>query len=116
MLTGLGLEWEPLILARLGSLTVSTTDELTALLLGHESHRSYAVAAVRQLPPIAPLFGLLGSSLVEIHYADERQKNSNGKSKNKVNGKGKGSERHLWISESYLGWRRSSFLRVGSQL
>ncbi|PKI57171.1 hypothetical protein CRG98_022461 [Punica granatum] len=76
----LGLKEEPLILARSESLTVSTTDELTTLLLGHESRWTNAVATTMQQSASAPLSGLLGSSLVKVHYMDGRQqKNSNEK-------------------------------------
>ncbi|PKI66392.1 hypothetical protein CRG98_013194 [Punica granatum] len=95
--TGLGPEWELLILAKSDTMVTICIDELTSLLMGHEERRLYAATREQsqQLTP-APLSGILGPLSAEVHYIDNHGRidyrgiNYGGKAKNRGKGKGIG--------------------------
>uniref|UniRef100_A0A6V7QRN4 Uncharacterized protein n=1 Tax=Ananas comosus var. bracteatus TaxID=296719 RepID=A0A6V7QRN4_ANACO len=54
--TGLGTDWEPLVLALAPSLSTMNTNDLSALLLNQEARRKYA-ASIEMTPPLSGLLG-----------------------------------------------------------
>ncbi|PKI45750.1 hypothetical protein CRG98_033883 [Punica granatum] len=79
--TGLGPDWEPIVLAQLERMLTMSTDELQSLLVGHEERRLYAHGPQSNPSASAPLSGLLGAGPTEVLYTDG-QKGSNGSKKN----------------------------------
>ncbi|XP_031378254.1 uncharacterized protein LOC116193653 [Punica granatum] len=73
--TGLGPDWEPIVLTQSDRMLTMSTDELQSLLVGHEERGLYTAAQNSQIatPSLAPLLGILGSALVEIHYTSGRE-------------------------------------------
>ncbi|PKI33187.1 hypothetical protein CRG98_046422, partial [Punica granatum] len=71
--TGLGPDWEPIVLAQSERMLTMTTEELQSLLVGHEERRLYAAAQTMTSPAApspAPLSGLLGPVPTEVHYTN----------------------------------------------
>ncbi|PKI49795.1 hypothetical protein CRG98_029844 [Punica granatum] len=94
--TGLGPDWEPIVLAQSEQMLTMSTDKLQSLLIGHEERRLYTVTQNLQTvtPASTPLSGILGSA-PEIHYTSGRDnQGGHGNGGGKGNGKvGKGKER-----------------------
>ncbi|PKI61594.1 hypothetical protein CRG98_018023 [Punica granatum] len=100
--TGLGPEWEPIVLAQFKRMLTISTNKLQLLLDGHEERRLYATTHGAQAVNLSSsisvsafLSSILGTPLVEVHYINGRNNQSSrnkGKSKGgKGNGKGRGS-------------------------
>ncbi|XP_031374107.1 uncharacterized protein LOC116188774 [Punica granatum] len=89
--TGLGPDWEPIVLAQSERMIAMSTKELQSLLVGHEERRLYAAVqnAASVTASSAPLSGILGAPPIEVNYVDGRH-NQSGRNKGKIKG-GKGN-------------------------
>ncbi|PKI59143.1 hypothetical protein CRG98_020509 [Punica granatum] len=96
--TGLGSDWEPIILTQSESMLTMTTEELQSLLVGHVERRLYAT--VQNTMPTAasspaPLSSLLGPVPVEINYANSKGGKGKGKGGSGRNSSGEGASREI---------------------